>query len=69
MLLKLQKNWPSKQHLEKDILLTRLSNKISILQVRLDSYKKELLVYQDMFKSSSSEPELELEFNSDYCSE
>jgi hypothetical protein len=54
---------------DKDILLTRLSNKISILQVRLDSYKKELLVYQDMFKSSSSEPELELEFNSDYGSE
>jgi len=52
---------------DKDVLLTRLSNQISILQVRIDAYEKELLLYQDMIKCTSSEPELE--FNSDYSSE
>jgi len=52
---------------DKDVLLTRLSNQISILQVRIDAYEKELLLYQDMIKCTSGEPELE--FNSDYSSE
>lgn len=82
------KNWPSKQHLDKhyesnysqlyfakkeikdkDVLLTRLSNKISILQVRLHSYKKELLIYQDVIKDTNSNSDVELEFNSDYNSD
>ena len=82
------KNWPSKQHLEKhyesnssllyfarkqnkekDILLTRLSNKNCILQVKLNSYKKELLLYKDMIKDVSINSEVELEFNSDYDSD
>ena len=52
---------------DKDMLLTRLSNKISILQVCVDTYKKELLLYQDMIKYSSGEPIMEC--NSDYGSE
>ena len=52
---------------DKDVLLTRLSNQISILKVRIDAYEKKLLLYQDMIKSTSGEPELE--YNSDYSTE